>query len=217
MVDKKKVTIFVAVAIVIIAALFGGFIWGLNSKSEPSVAENNTTVSTESTATSNEVAASATPDSTGTPSGDFDGVLSFDEDQENLAINAAIAAAEYSSPESDQARQNSYNNAGFSPELTKSFSSVWVDIYDPEKVTSLTVEATFERVWLSDVTGDDKDHTYRAGVLLTYDADWMKRSGGASGQPKAQGTWWVTIDEKTGKVTEVDQPTKSELNVDLAK
>ncbi|MGH3654828.1 hypothetical protein [Glutamicibacter sp.] len=212
MIDKKKLIIFGALAAVIVAAIIGGIIWAANN-SEP--AAESTTVPT-----ANEPSQSATPTPsiTASPSdGKFDGLMSFDKDREQAASNAAVAAAKWSSPVSDEARQQGYLSAEFSPELAKSFAPVWADIYDPEQVTSLTVEANAERVWLNDATGEESKHTYRVGVLVNYNVDWMLRSGGASGQPEAQATWWVTMDEKSGKVTKIDQPTKSELNIDLSK
>lgn len=211
MIDKKKLTIFGAIAVIVVAAIVGGIIW----------ASQNSTPTTEPTPSP-----TATPSSSATPSpeitaspseGEFDGLLSFDKEREKVAANAAVAAAKWSSPVSEEAREQGYRSAGFSPELVESFNPVWADIYDPEKVTSLIVEANSERVWLSDATGKDKKHTYRVGVLINYNVDWMRRSGGASGQPEAQATWWVTMDEKTGKVTKIDQPTKAELNIDLSK
>lgn len=215
MIDKKKLIIFSVIAAVIIAAVIGGIIWAANN-SEPA-AEPTTTPTANETNAPNE-SASPTPSITASPSeGEFDGLMSFDKDREQAASNAAVAAAKWSSPVSDVSRQNGYSNAEFSPELAKSFEPVWADIYDPEQVTSLTVEANAERVWLNDATGENKNHTYRVGVLINYKANWMRRSGGASGQPEAQATWWVTMDEKTGKVTKIDQPTKGELNIDLSK
>ncbi|MGO4298350.1 hypothetical protein [Glutamicibacter sp. MCAF14] len=212
MIDKKKLIIFGALAAVIVAAIIGGIVWAANN-SEPA-AEPTTAP------TANEPSQSATPTPSITPSpsdGKFDGLMSFDKDREQAASNAAVAAAKWSSPVSDEARQQGYLSAEFSPELAKSFAPVWADIYDPEQVTSLTVEANAERVWLNDATGEESKHTYRVGVLVNYNVDWMLRSGGASGQPEAQATWWVTMDEKSGKVTKIDQPTKSELNIDLSK
>ena len=215
MIDKKKLTIFGVIAAVIIAAVIGGIIWAANN-SEPAAEPTTAPTANETNAPNESV--TPTPSITASPSdGEFDGLMSFDKDREQAASNAAVAAAKWSSPVSDEARQQGYVSAEFSPELAKSFTPVWEDIYDSEQVTNLIVEAEAERVWLSDATGENKDHTYRVGVLINYNVDWMRRSGGASGQPEAQGTWWVTMDEKTGKVTKIDQPTKGELNIDLSK
>lgn len=218
MIDKKKLAIFGIIAAVVVAGVVAGIIWAYNN-SEPATP---TTPTTESTVPASPTESTASPtgsaEASASPTGGkFDGLMSFDKDAEKIAGNAALNAAIWSSPVAQDVNVQRYLSAGFSKDLAESFEPVWKDIYDPEKLTYFGVTAAADRVWLSDASGEENAHSYRVGVLISYDIEWSLREGSDSGSPKAEATWWVTLDEKTGKVTEIDQPTKGELNIDISK
>lgn len=218
MIDKKKLIIFGIIAAVVVAGVVAGIIWAYNN-SEPATP---TTPTTESTAPVSPTESTASPtglaEASASPTGGkFDGLMSFDKDAEKIAGNAALNAVKWSSPVAQDVNVQRYLSAGFSKDLAESFEPVWTDIYDPAQLTYFNTSGKVDRIWLSDATGEENAHSYRVGVLISYDIDWAWREGGASSNPEAEATWWVTLDEKTGKVTEIDQPTKGELNIDISK
>lgn len=185
------------------AALSGTLAVGLLSCSQAPT--QNTPTAGPASATSSE--SSMKPDSQSSEP--------INEELQKIAVNGALAAATWSSPVSDIAHQNQYRNADFSQKLVKSFKPVWEDIFDPEIVTSLSAEPTFESA--SIVTDDDalNDTSKSVAVELSYKLNWMKRAGGASGHPKDQAIWIITVDEESQEVTKVVQPTAAELNIVL--
>lgn len=199
MLNKKKIIAAAAVAVIVIAAIIASVIW----------------------ATSRTAASSPTPSPVVSESapGEADG---FTGELKSTAISAAAVAARFQGSDTKVARERSYLQAGFTQELAENFTPLWFDVF--KNAQSHTIEATGEVLigaavsvngsrLITDVTAKGKPghRTFRAAVDVDCTPQWTVEQVGPRMGSKFTATWYVTVDEATGTVINVEQPAPADL------
>lgn len=214
MIDTRKVWIAAAIAVVIVAALVALIVFGTQSVGQQVAADRT------AAARASKAAASATPTLIETPaeaqpSDDaYDEELSATDAIYKRASTAALAASRWDGAETAADRKADYTKAGIAADLAATYKPVWASVFGNNITAAITTQADGQP-GLNSVTGTDGHRQYRLGVTVIYRGSWTA-NGKSGSQDPATATWWVTVDEATGKVTAIDQPRASDLQIRIA-
>lgn len=211
MIDKTKVVIIGIALGVVLGLLIAGIVWvvAANRGDDTTATPSAPTTATEPT----DAATSAAPSES--PSVSFD----LDQGYAETATRAAITAASWDGTATDQNRRDAYKQAGFADQLVESFKPLWQQVFDVPKVfhyantfdnrtlISATTTGNLDaEPDLVDTTGQDPHEQYRFAVAITYKADWDQKAGSDDFHFEGKATWYVTVDQATGKAVAVEQP-----------
>lgn len=204
MLDKKKLAIIITVAIVVLAALIIGIIWVSTN------AGRATTATPNSSPTSSTLSPAAT--------------ATLTDPQRATVITAAVAAAQFSGSDGKAQRDRNYAAAGFPEGLAASFQPVWLEVFNVPTVSKVKIAATGETllgatinvqstptVSVTHVSGTPGHRTFEVAVDVACAPQWTLDGGSVRFGNEFTATWHVTLDEATGAVTNVEQPTRAQI------
>lgn len=109
-----------------------------------------------------------------------------------------------------ESRRGHYVEVGMSPGYAAVFQPIWQTVFEPVgggQVSGIYLEST--RVL--DTTGEEGYRTFQVAIEARYTAQWH-----ADGRPTGstrRNVWVLTVDEHSGLVTAVDQPSMEELDL----
>lgn len=226
MLNRTRIIVAASVAVVLaVALLIGVLLLGRAaltphpSASSPEPRAAASTTGTAAGSTGSGTPSPTAPAASGSPtaSATHEGVESARPlptlDINDLAQRAALAASSYDAAETPQARAARYRDAYFSDELAATYRPVWATVFGGLTVANIYT-ATDGPPGLDKASGTEGHHTWRVGVTCLYSGQWIK-DGSAHAQPPATSTWFVTIDEATNRVTQIDAPDPATLQVRL--
>jgi hypothetical protein len=214
MIDKKKVAVIGAAVGLVLGLLIAGIVWVATSgKNAGGGGSSPVATATSPAPSSTPTASSATPSSSPTET-------AFDVDQAyaQTAITTAMVAASWDGIDTDENRRTAYVGAGFSPQLAASFTPLWQQVFDVPQVfhydfgdgrsvmSATTVGNLDSDPDIASTTGQAPHQQFRFAVNIAYKADWDKTAGSDNFHLGGTGTWFVTVDEATGKAVAVEQP-----------
>lgn len=201
MLDKKRLALIIAIAAVIIVALVAGIVW-ITANNKPG--------------------AEPEPSSSPTSTADVD-TSAFTTELRTTVITAAATAAQFQGSDTKAQRERNYVDAGFTQELATTFEPVWFEVFSAPIVGKVHIESTGETlvsaavsiqardVTVEDVTGEDGNRLFHVAVDVDCQPQWTTDTGNPRMPSKFTATWRVTIDEATGQVTDIKQPTPDEI------
>lgn len=200
MLNKKRMTIVIGIGIIVIVAIITGVIW-------------------LASATTQGAEPSPTPSETSTDNLRAPG---FTEELKGTAVTAAVTAAVFQGSDTRAAREKRYASSGFTQELAENFEPVWFDVFGT--ASKHYIEATGETLIGAAVnytgvntvqhvtaTGKAGNRVYRVAVDVGCTPQWSVDGGGSQMATAFTATWTVTVDEATGLVTGIEQPTPDEI------
>lgn len=202
MLDKKRLAIIIAIAAVVIVALVIGIVW---------IATNATRSDAEPT---------PSPSATSSAGADTSG---FTPELKSAVITAAATAAQFQGSDTKAQRERNYLKAGFTQELATNFEPVWFEVFSDPIVGKVHIESTGETLVSAAVSIQARDVTvesakgapgsriFRVAVDVDCQPQWTTETGNPRMPSKFTATWRVTIDEATGQITDVTQPTADEI------
>lgn len=193
MLDKKRLAVFITLGAIVLVAFIALVAWIIgNINSAPATAPS----------------ASPTPSSSISPE-----LAAFTPELEKVAVNVAIAASSWSSAATPEARAQQYERAGMSPEYARVYTPIWSSVFEGTKSSEVS-SAVRSKPEVLDVDGDLGYLTFKVAVPIDWRASWNFGSG-QQFQPGAANPWIVTVDEHTGLVTAVDQPSLDDIDITL--
>ncbi|MGL4173655.1 MAG: hypothetical protein ACRCTR_06235 [Actinomycetota bacterium] len=198
-------------------ALFGGGIaWVVingSNRSSPHATPASTPTTSNGMPT-----AKAMPSPTTPPATAFD----VDEAYALTATKTGVAAATWSGSSTAAQLRSAYVAAGISDQLATSFTPLWHQVFDVPKVFHfpdaaggkpvISAETHADYDGAPDIvltTGQAPHRQFRFAVNITYRASWDQKAGSDNFNHDGKATWFVTVDEATGKAVAVEQPRTS--------
>ncbi|KTR92603.1 hypothetical protein NS220_14285 [Microbacterium testaceum] len=151
--------------------------------------------------------------------------------EQSATVREAVLTAARFNPDrdgSESARRQSYQQAGFSPELIASFTPIWIDVlplgnsdYAPEPELVGLIAAKGAKVTGVERTDVDGRSSLRVTLQVTQSFSY----GGYGDDPDYrlevdngfEATWTATLDEETNQITAIEQPAVSDLPEPLQK
>lgn len=227
MIDKKKLTIILGVAVACTIALIVAIVWAVTTlagnNSDPTPTPTPSAATETATPSAEPEPTPAATETAGTEAPEGDAQL-LPEELQTKAENAAGAAAVWSGYRNRASYESRYTNAGFSAELVDSYESVWASVYDDPAVaviesTGMPMVETFASIVSSevrDIRGEEGDRLFVVAVKIHYDAQWTDRDGrthlgGVQSNSQGDAIWGATVSEKTGEVVEISDPPATSL------
>lgn len=205
MINKKKLALIVGFIIAVVLALVLVIVLTATAGTTARISKPH-----ESTAAPS-ASASSTPGS-GATEGSYADVEAFTEQLAEHARSAASAANAWSKAAPAQNRVNQYLRSHISPETASTFTPVWAEIFASAKTAEVTTSLVGDPA-ISSVTGTTGHHTFIVGVPVNYQATWLRQDGTTGYQAPTRATWWVTVDEASGLITAITQPSPDDLQI----
>lgn len=210
-IDKKKVWIIGGIAAVVIAVIVVLIVIAVQlSVQNKRQQEEHDALYGKDTTTS----ASPTPqkgNDDGQPQADYDSFESVPDSVYDTAEKVGLLAAAWDGTQSDADRTAAYETAGMSPELAASYKPVWAEVFANVPASHITITQN-GAPGLNTLSGDPGHQQVKVGVSLKYSGTWT-HAGRTDMQVPADATWWVTIDEASGKAVAIDQPSTNDVQI----
>lgn len=195
MVDKKRLIIIMSAVAVLAVAITLVIVWLLSAIDAPSKP------------------AGPTPSVQPTETVDPD-IAAFTPELAQIARDATHAAVTWGVSTPRDQLINRYTENGMSPEYASVFTPLWVSVFEGARSAQVDVQSVRQPEVL-DVTGEENFRTFRVAVPVVWNASWVSSSQGQQNAGTKPGVWILTVDEHTGLITEVDQPTVEDLDLDM--
>lgn len=193
MIDRKKL-IIIGVAVIAVLALLGGLIWLVIANQKPA-----------------EV--TPTPTQTSSEGSELPEIVFTEEQQQTVLDVAKVATAWKGSAKPDTTRA-AYIDAGMSETLARDYQPVWAGYFGSNITAQIdtTVPSTIASIEHGEGVAEGEPGAFYVGVEVTYEGTFHNGSTTALvGRESA--IWYFVLDERTGKVIDIDQPMLSELNL----
>ena len=202
MLNKRKLTVLIALAVAAIVGVIVGFAAAGPHLSAAPASEPEPSPSASSTGV--DAAAVLTPELLRT------------------VYAGATIAARFVGSDAETQKRLTYRENGFSEELAATFTPVWFDVFaDPivgtaetlngQKLISAVVNVQAREVTLESVEGDAGARVFRMAVRIDCVPQWTTQNGQLRMPAHFTAFWHVTLDEASGKITDVAQPTLDEI------
>lgn len=203
MLDKRKLTLFIIAAVVIVATIAGIAVLAIGRASTPQA--------TSSTAPATAPIPSGHADETPN-SASYESWLAF-EPYSQVAREVALEACRWRKLEDAAVKERAYVAAGMSAQLAASFRPVWADVFATESVATAEISCRVNTPpAVNAVDGTEGNYVWRVGVTVIYEGTWVHNATpGAQGAASA--TWWLTVEQETGEVIAIEQPSPSDVQI----
>lgn len=203
MLDKRKLTLFIIAAVVIVATIAGIAVLAIVRASVPQA--------TSSTAPAPAPIPSGHADETPN-SESYESWLAF-EPYSQVARDVALEACRWRKLEDAAVKERAYVAAGMSAQLAASFQPVWADVFAPASVATAEISCRVNTLpAVNSVDGTEGNYVWRVGVTVIYEGTWVHNATPGV-QGAASATWWLTVEQETGEVIAIDQPSPNDVQI----
>lgn len=201
MIDRRKILTFAIVGAVALAVIIGIIVLVV-------VNQNSNDGGNDDTAVKPSASSSPTP----TEGDEAEEALAlFEDDYLSMAKSAAVIATSWNGATDPEVRTARYTQAGLAPELAASYTPVWAEIFG-DNITAEITTTVDNNLVVNEVRGEKGSYVWRVAASVTFKGSWHE-DGATQIQSAKTATWWLTIDQSTGEVTAIDQPSSDELQI----
>lgn len=206
MLNKRKLITIIIATVVVLGLIAAAIVYAVLNR-QPD--ETPPAEGTSSPAPTVSGSAGDTP----APDEQFDSWDIFNDEFSETARVAAAAACSWSKLTDESIIRRGYENAGMSADLAAEYTPVWAEVFASDSVASAEIWCRVSgQPGINEVTGSEGSYVWRVGVTVIYEGTWVHNSApGAQGAASA--TWWLTIEQETGEVIAIDQPSPNDVQI----
>lgn len=204
MLNQRKLIIIISAAVVAVALIGGVIVYAaLNRQPNAATATSSPGLPTVSGNAGDMPA----------PSGQFESWDIFNKQFSETARGAAVTACSWSKLRSEQILRHGYENEGMSTALAAEYTPVWAEVFAADTVGSAEIWCRVSgQPGINKVTGEQGSYVWRVAVPVVYQGKWVHNAT-PSAQGVASATWWLTIEQETGKVVAIEQPSPNDVQI----